>query len=52
MVVRFVDIGCIVDHLWLPIAASSVDIVDIVDNLFLEMVIRFVDAGGMVDITV
>jgi hypothetical protein len=38
LVVRFVDIGGIVDHLCLALAAISVDIGGIVDHLFLAMV--------------
>ena len=45
MIVRFVDIGRIVDHHCLEMIVCFVDIGGIVDHHCLEMIVRFVDIG-------
>ena len=49
VVVRFVDIGGIVDHHWLEEILCFVDIGGIVDHHWLEEILCFVDIGGIVD---
>jgi len=49
VVIRFVDIGGIVDHHCLEVAIRFLDIGGIVNHHCLEVVIRFVDIGGIVD---
>jgi hypothetical protein len=43
VIVCFVDIGGIVDHLCLEVIVCFVDIGGIDDHLYLEVIVRFVD---------
>jgi hypothetical protein len=49
MIVRFVDIGGIVDHHCLEVIVGFVDIGGFVDHHCLEVIVCFLDIGGIVD---
>ena len=49
MIVRFVDIGRIIDHHCLEMIVRLVDIGRIIDHHCLEMIVRFVDIGRIID---
>jgi hypothetical protein len=52
VIVCFVDIGRIVDHLCLEVIVGFVDIGRIVDHHCLEVIVCFVDIGELLTITV
>ena len=45
MIVRFTDIGGVVDHYCLEVIVCFVDIGGIVDHYCLEVIVSFVDIG-------
>ena len=49
VIVRFVDIGRIVDHHYLEVIVCFLDIGGIVDHHCLEVVVCFADNSGIID---
>ena len=49
MIVRFVDVGGLVDHPCLEVIVQIVDVCVLVDHHSLDVIVRFVDVGGLVD---